>query len=245
MNFYPAIDLKDGKCVRLFQGQAEQAEYYACDPVEQALAFEKAGAQWMHMVDLDAAFSGVSVNHKIVEDILHHISIPIQLGGGIRSLERAEKWLSLGVSRVVFGTAAIEQPDMIRQACRFFPQSVAVGIDARDGVAMSHGWVKEGGIKAIELAANIACEGLSAFIYTDIARDGTLDSPNFQEVQHFASLSAIPVIASGGVAHIAHLKAFSDMDNIIGVICGKALYTGHVALEDALDVFRKNKEGSC
>ena len=236
MILYPAIDLKDGHCVRLLRGEMESATVFNDDPAAQARAFESAGFQWIHIVDLDGAFAGRPVNADAVEDILSAVSIPVQLGGGIRDLETAAAWLDRGVRRVIFGTAAVENPHVVCEACREYPGRVVIGIDARDGRVVTDGWAAEAMVAAIELAAEFESVGVSAFVYTDINRDGAMAGPNVEATEAFVRQTEVPVIASGGVASLDDLAALKRIGpyGLNGVISGRALYDGRIVPADAL-----------
>ena len=230
MIFFPAIDLKDGKCVRLYKGEMAKATVFANDPGEQARDFELAGCRWIHVVDLNGAFAGKPVNADAVESILASVNVPIQLGGGIRSLETVELWLMRGVRRVILGTAALKDPQLVHDACAAFPDRVAVGIDARDGRVAVEGWAETSDITALDLARKIEDAGVAAIIYTDIERDGAMGGPNVDATVALARSVSIPIIASGGVSKmddIAALKA-SGGDILAGVIAGRAVYDGAV-----------------
>ena len=206
MIIYPAIDLKEGRCVRLIRGDMEQATIFNDDPAAQAASFADAGASWLHLVDLDGAFAGKPMNAKAVEAIVNEVDIPVQLGGGIRSLETIENWLSRGVMRVILGTVAVKEPDLVKQACRKFPGRIAVGIDARGGRVAVEGWAEETDVKAVDLARKFADAGVEAIIYTDIDRDGVLEGANIPATAEMARAVSIPVIASGGVSSLTDIR---------------------------------------
>ena len=230
MIVYPAIDLKEGKAVRLLRGALESATVFNEDPAAQARAFAAAGFAWLHLVDLDGAFAGKPVNRAAVEAILAAVELPVQLGGGIRDLATIEGWLGAGVARVILGTLAAEHPELLRAACARFPGRIAVGIDARGGRVAVKGWAEDGGLEALELAKRAAGAGAVAIVYTDIERDGALQGVNLAATHALARAVEVPVIASGGVASledIAALKALAD-PGIAGVICGRALYDGRI-----------------
>ena len=234
MILYPAIDLKDGSCVRLLRGEMASATVFGTDPAGQAAAFEDAGCAWLHLVDLDGAFAGRSVNGSAVEAILARVTVPCQLGGGIRDMAGVEAWLARGVARVILGTAAVEDPEFVRAACAAFPRRIAVGIDARAGRVATRGWAEEAGIMATDLAARFEDAGVAALIYTDIDRDGAMQGPNVEATAALARAVRIPVIASGGVSSQADLRALRDTGIIAGAISGRALYDGTLDLKEAL-----------
>ena len=236
MILFPAIDLKDGACVRLLQGRMEEATQYNADPAAQARAFQDAGSRWLHVVDLDGAFAGKPVNAPAVRAILAAVAIPVQLGGGIRDLAAIEAWLAAGVARVILGTAALREPQLVRAACRRFPGRIAVAIDARGGRVAIEGWAETSAMDAKELALAFEDAGLAAIVYTDIERDGALQGPNVAATAALARAITTPVIASGGVASLDDLRALKahEADGIIGVIAGRALYDGRLDLEEAL-----------
>ena len=234
MILYPAIDLKDGQCVRLLRGDMAAATVFGADPAAQALAFQRAGCAWLHLVDLNGAFAGVPVNGAAVEAILGAVDVPCQLGGGIRDLATIKMWLERGVARVILGTAAVEDPGLVRDAARRFPGQVAVGIDARNGRVATKGWATETSVMATDLARSFEDDGVAALIYTDIDRDGAMLGPNVAATEGLARAVTIPVIASGGVASLADLIALRDTGVIAGVISGRALYEGALDLGQAL-----------
>lgn len=226
MIFFPAIDLKQGNCVRLFKGEINKATIFNDNPANQAKEFEDLGFKYLHIVDLDGAFAGKSANENSVKEILKNIRIPAQLGGGIRSLKQIEKWLNLGISRVILGTIALKNPEIVKQACKEFAGKIVVGIDAKNGFVATEGWVETSNIKAVELAKKFEDCGVSAIIYTDISRDGTLTGPNLEETKNLAKNISIPVIISGGVSSdfdILEIKKLTN-HNISGAIVGRALY---------------------
>ncbi len=230
MILFPAIDLKDGACVRLWRGDMSRATVYSTDPPEQARAFAAAGCRWLHVVDLDGAIAGRPVNGDAVTAILAAVDGPVQLGGGIRDLETVTAWLEKGVERVVMGTAAVRDPELVRAACRAFPGRVAVGIDARDGRAAVDGWVETSGLAAHRLALRLEDAGVAAIIYTDIARDGTLAGVDLGAIESLARALTAPLIASGGVATLDDLKALKGLESagVAGVIVGRAFYDGRI-----------------
>ncbi|MGE0094633.1 MAG: 1-(5-phosphoribosyl)-5-[(5-phosphoribosylamino)methylideneamino]imidazole-4-carboxamide isomerase [Alphaproteobacteria bacterium] len=236
MIVFPAIDLKDGRCVRLRQGAMDDATVYNDDPAAQARSFEEAGARWLHVVDLDGAVSGQPKNVSAVAAILKSVSMPVQLGGGIRDRARIESWLEAGVRRVVLGTAAIANPDLVREAARAHPGRIVVGIDARKGKVAVDGWTRATETTARELADALAGAGVAAIVYTDIDRDGVLGGPNIEATVALAKGLPVPVIASGGVSTIDDITALRarEKDGIAGVIVGRAIYDGRVDLKRAL-----------
>ncbi len=240
MILFPAIDLKDGQVVRLFKGDLSQATVYGDDPGAQALAFEREGCQWLHVVDLDGAVGGEPVNRAAVEAILATTKNPVQLGGGIRTLSHIDLWLSAGVRRVILGTIALRDPALVKKACRMFPDQIVVGIDARDGMVAVEGWLETGTTTTLELAKRFEDVGVSAIVFTDIGRDGALSGVNIDATVSLAEAINIPVIASGGLKDIADLRALADRNcsGIQGVISGRALYEGAIHINDAVEVCR-------
>jgi phosphoribosylformimino-5-aminoimidazole carboxamide ribotide isomerase len=236
MILYPAIDLKDGRCVRLERGEMAQATVFNDDPVAQARAFEAQGFTWLHIVDLNGAFAGKPVNAPAVEAILGSVSIPVQLGGGIRDLATVEMWLGKGVRRVILGTAAVKNPPLVREACQRFPGRIVVGIDARGGKVAVEGWAERSELDAIELARRFEDAGVAAIVYTDIDRDGVLQGINLSATAVLARATSIPVIASGGLAGIDDVEALLRPEYAIlqGVIAGRALYDGRLDAREAL-----------
>ncbi len=238
MILYPAIDLKDGQAVRLLRGEMETATVFNDDPADQARAFEAAGFAWLHLVDLNGAFEGRPVNRAAVEAILAAVAIPAQLGGGIRDMATLSAWLEAGVARVILGTAAVKNPELVRAACREFPGQVALGIDARGGRVAVEGWAEVSEIEALDLARRFADAGAAAIVYTDIARDGVLQGVNVEATAELARATEVPVIASGGVADLADIEALMAAagDGIQGAIIGRALYDGRIDAAAALDL---------
>jgi phosphoribosylformimino-5-aminoimidazole carboxamide ribotide isomerase len=233
---YPAIDLKEGQCVRLVRGDMAQATVFSLDPPSQAKAFEEQGFQYLHVVDLDGAFAGVPINATAVEQILQTIKIPVQLGGGIRDMRTIDLWLSKGVRRVIIGTAAVRDPDLVREAARLNPGRIAVGIDARDGLVAVEGWARVSQMSALDLGRRFEDAGVSAIIYTDIARDGVLKGLNIEATVALADALSIPVIASGGLASIEDVQRLlqPDCKKLAGAITGRALYDGRLDPAEAL-----------
>jgi phosphoribosylformimino-5-aminoimidazole carboxamide ribotide isomerase len=234
MILYPAIDLKDGQAVRLVRGEMDQATVFNTDPAAQARSFQDAGCAWLHLVDLNGAFAGQPVNGAAVEAILAATDVPAQLGGGIRDLATIEMWLTRGIARVILGTVAVENPDLVRQAAAAFPGKIAVGIDARKGRVATKGWAEETDVMVTDLARQFEDAGVAAIIYTDIERDGAMGGPNVAATADLARATAIPVIASGGVSSLADLIALRDTGVIAGAISGRALYDGALDLGQAL-----------
>jgi phosphoribosylformimino-5-aminoimidazole carboxamide ribotide isomerase len=241
MRLYPAIDLKDGKCVRLFKGDMKAATVYNEDPAAQARRFEAAGFDYLHVVDLNGAVSGKAVNQGAVTAILQSVKMPVQLGGGIRDRASAEAWFEAGISRVILGTAAVKSPLLVRELARAHPGKIVVGIDARGGMVAVEGWVKASTMKAIELTKFFEDAGVAAIIYTDIARDGTLEGPNIAETRALAEATAIPVILSGGIGTLGHLQAVKAEagSSIEGIIVGRALYENTVQPYEALALMQQ------
>ncbi|WP_424810571.1 1-(5-phosphoribosyl)-5-[(5-phosphoribosylamino)methylideneamino]imidazole-4-carboxamide isomerase [Roseococcus sp. YIM B11640] len=235
---YPAIDLKQGKVVRLKRGDMAQATVYAEDPAEQARAFAAQGFRWLHVVDLDGAFAGQPANAEAVARILGAASMPVQLGGGIRNMATVEAWLQGGVTRVILGSAAVKDPVFVREACRAFPGRVVVGIDARGGMVATEGWAETSTLPARELALRFEDAGAAAIVYTDIDRDGMLGGVNVEATRELALALATPVIASGGVASLDDLVALKAAreDGIEGCILGRALYDGRIEPVKALEL---------
>ena len=236
MILYPAIDLKDGRCVRLKRGEMAQATVFNDDPAAQARAFEAQGFTWLHIVDLNGAFAGKPVNGPAVEAILGSVSIPVQLGGGIRDLATVEMWLGKGVRRVILGTAAVKNPPLVREACQRFPGRIVVGIDARGGKVAVEGWAERSELAAIELARRFEDAGVAAIVYTDIDRDGVLQGLNLDATAELARATSIPVIASGGLAGLDDVRALlrPEYAMLQGVIAGRALYDGRLDAREAL-----------
>lgn len=240
MILYPAIDLKDGACVRLLRGAMDQATVFNADPPDQARQFAEAGCVWIHVVDLDGAIKGQSVNGKAVEGIVKAVKAKVQLGGGIRDDAGIEAWLARGVSRVVLGTAALTDPDLVRRSCKKYPGRVAVGVDARKGKVAVKGWTETSEVTVDDLARRFADAGVAALIYTDIDRDGAMQGPNVPATAALAQTAAMPVIASGGVSSLDDIRALKAAAPMLdGVICGRALYDGKVDLRAALAALRE------
>ncbi|MFZ8958821.1 MAG: 1-(5-phosphoribosyl)-5-[(5-phosphoribosylamino)methylideneamino]imidazole-4-carboxamide isomerase [Paracoccaceae bacterium] len=239
MILYPAIDLKDGQAVRLYKGEMEQATVFNDNPAAQARAFVDAGCEYLHLVDLNGAFAGTPINGAAVEAILAEVDVPTQLGGGIRDMATIEMWLTRGISRVILGTVAVENPDLVREAARQFPNQIAVGLDAREGRVATRGWAEETDIMMTDLAKSFQDAGVAAIIYTDINRDGAMAGPNIEATEALARATTLPVIASGGVSSFADLIALRDTGVIAGAISGRALYDGALDLTAALAALRE------
>ncbi len=239
----PAIDLKEGRCVRLEQGLMERDTIYSDDPAAQALIWQEQGGELLHLVDLDGAFAGVPRNRDAISAIVKAVDIPTELGGGIRDLETIEAYLALGVGRVILGTVAKENPSLVREACRLFPGRIVVGIDARDGLVAVRGWADVTEKKASEMAMEMEDFGVEAIIYTDIARDGMLQGPNLEATRILAESISVPVIASGGVSTLKDIQNLISIESsgVIGVITGKAIYTGSLDLRAAIELTRSKK----
>ncbi len=238
MILYPAIDLKDGNAVRLVHGDMDQTTVFNDDPAAQARAFVDAGCEWLHLVDLNGAFAGEPVNAAPVEAILKACSVPAQLGGGIRDMATIERWLDKGLARVILGTVAVENPDLVREAAKAFPGKVAVGLDARNGKVATRGWAEETDVMVTDLAKSFEDAGIAAIIYTDILRDGAMKGPNIDATAALARAVDIPVIASGGVSSMGDLTALKETGIIAGAISGRALYDGAIDLGDALALLK-------
>lgn len=238
---YPAIDLRDGKCVRLRQGDYEQETVYSEDPLQVVQAFVEQGAEWIHIVDLDAARSGGMENSSLIRKMAEAASVPVQVGGGVRNMERLERLLHTGVRRVVIGSAAIDDPDFVREALAKYPGQIAIGLDGRDGWVATHGWLETSKVKVTELAQKMSGWGAETFIFTDISRDGMLTGPNVEEVRNLAQACGKTVIASGGVHTEEDLEKLADYqdEGVQGAIVGKAIYTGTVHLPSAIKVTRE------
>lgn len=236
MILFPAIDLKDGACVRLKLGLMEEATVFNTDPGAQARSFAEAGCAWIHVVDLNGAFAGKPVNAAAVEGILKAVAVPVQLGGGIRDMATIEGWLERGVRRVILGTVALKNPDLVREACRRFPGRVAVGIDAKGGRVAVEGWAETSDVTVLDLARKFEDAGVAALIYTDIDRDGVLAGPNVEATAALSRAISIPVIASGGVSSLDDLRALkaARAPGIVGVISGRAIYDGRIDVAQAV-----------
>ncbi|MEO0926807.1 MAG: 1-(5-phosphoribosyl)-5-[(5-phosphoribosylamino)methylideneamino]imidazole-4-carboxamide isomerase [Cyanobacteria bacterium J06643_13] len=236
MEVIPAIDLLDGKCVRLYQGDYDQASVFSDNPVEIARQWAAEGATRMHVVDLDGAKEGKSVNLSVIEAIARAIEIPVQVGGGLRDRQGVTRLLETGVQRAILGTVAVEKPELVTELCQEFPDQIVVGIDARDGMVATRGWLETSEVAATDLAQRMANQGAAAIIYTDIHRDGTLSGPNVEALRELAEAIKIPVIASGGVSSLTDLLSLLSLESVgvNGVIVGRAIYTGDVSLKEAV-----------
>jgi len=240
MILFPAIDLKDGQCVRLKLGDMDEATVFNDDPAAQARSFEDQGFEFLHVVDLNGAFAGTSVNGAAVEAILDAVDFPVQLGGGIRSLAHIEAWLDKGLARVILGTVAVRDPDLVKEACRLFPGRVAVGIDARGGRVAVEGWAETSELAVVELARRFEGAGVAAIVYTDIDRDGVLTGINWDATLELARAISIPVIASGGLAGMDDIRRMTEpeMQVLEGAISGRALYDGRIDSREALALLK-------
>ena len=234
MEIIPAIDLRGGRCVRLYQGDYGMETVFSEDPIGTAIQWQSLGAMRLHIVDLDGAAAGSPQNLGIIADIAEAVLIPLQVGGGIRDIKTIEELFKAGVDRVILGTSAVENPDMVKEACRRFARSVLVGIDARDGCVATHGWQQNTELTTVDFARSMVKLGVKGFIYTDISRDGTLTEPNFSGLFELIDSTRFPVIASGGIASLTHLKVLKKL-GAAGAILGKALYTGSINLKQAID----------
>ncbi len=236
MDIIPAIDLLQGNCVRLIQGDYGKVTQFNTNPIAQAISWEKQGATRLHLVDLDGAKTGDPVNDKIIREIRQSIQIPIQLGGGIRSIKRAETLLSLGLDKVILGTAAIERPEIVKELVKLYPGKVLIGIDSKDGLVATNGWLTKSNVLATDLARSLSIEGLAGIIATDIATDGMLTGPNIKAMKEIATASTVPIIASGGVGSMSDLLELMSIEiyGIKAVIVGRALYDGSIDLKEAM-----------
>lgn len=235
MRIYPAIDIQDGKCVRLFRGSFSDVTVYGDDPVEMAKKWESQGGEFLHVVDLDGARYGQGKNAELIRKICMALQIPVQTGGGIRTMEDIESRLSCGVSRVIIGTKAVRDEDFVKEAVERFGEKIVIGIDAKDGFAATEGWEEVSGFRAVELAKKMSALGVSSFVYTDIATDGTLAGPNVPAMREMAESVPANVIASGGIGSYEHIRALRPT-GVEGVIVGRALYTGNVSLSEAIRI---------
>ena len=236
MDVIPAIDLLGGRCVRLYQGDYDQVQTYGENPVEVARQWQEQGATYLHVVDLDGAKAGHPVNLAAIEAIARAVEVPVQVGGGLRDRASVASLLNLGVRRIILGTIAVEQPELVTQLCQKFPDQIVVGIDARAGKVATRGWIETSEVLATELAQRMAIAGVAAIIYTDIYRDGTMQGPNLEALRELAAAISIPIIASGGVSSVRDLLSLLSLEplGVTGAIVGKALYTGEVSLKEAI-----------
>ena len=240
MEIIPAIDQLQGKCVRLNQGNYDKVTSFNSDPVEQSQIWEQQGAKRLHLVDLDGAKTGEPINDQIIKEIIKAISIPIQIGGGIRNIDRAQELFSLGIERIILGTVAIENPKIVKSLSNLYPKKIAVGIDAKKGMVATRGWLKDSKITSVELTKRLNELELAAIISTDISTDGTLNGPNIQALKEITSISNNPVIASGGIGSISDLISLKDLENegMVGIIVGRAIYDGSIDLKEALSTLK-------
>jgi len=233
MEIIPAIDLRNGNCVRLHQGDYNQETIFDNEPATVALRWYSQGAQWLHVVDLDGAAAGKLINMEVIEEIIKESGLSIELGGGIRQEEIAEDLLHKGIRRIILGTAAIENPALVKKLCQKYGEAIVVGIDALDGNIAIHGWQKNTVINALEFSVEMLDAGVKRFIYTDIKRDGTLSEPNFEMISKFLTVVKVPIIAAGGISKLEHLQRLKQL-GVEGAIIGKALYTGNINLQEAI-----------
>jgi len=235
MRIYPAIDIKDGNCVRLLQGKFSDLTVYGDNPAEMAKKWESLGGEYIHVVDLDGALKGHGVNAQIIRQICESVSVPVQTGGGIRTMEDIEAKLACGISRVIIGTKAVSNPDFVKEAVKKYGDKIVIGIDAKDGMVAVEGWEKTSDFTALEFAKKMVDLGVKTIVYTDIATDGTLAGPNVEAMREMAATVDADIIASGGIGNIEHIKALKDT-GVEGVIVGKALYTDNVELSQAIEI---------
>ena len=236
----PAIDLRDGKCVRLLQGRPEDETVFSDDPVAMALRWQSEGAELLHLVDLDGAFEGTPRNLAVIEKIVESIDIPAQLGGGIRNMERVEQILALGVWRAILGTAALKNPHLVKEACLKYDERIAVGIDAKDGMVATEGWLDVSAKPAIEFAQEMESLGVKTIIYTDIRQDGMLTGPNLSSIKAIAESVNVDIIAAGGISSLTDIQALKSLESVgvVGAITGKALYTGKINLRESISIVK-------
>ena len=239
MIVFPAIDLKNGQVVRLKEGDMKKTTVFSKDPSKQAVIFERDGAEWLHIVDLDGAIIGKGQNIEAIKDIINQTSLKVQLGGGIRSLDDIRKWVELGVSRVILGTLLVQDPDLVLKACQVYPNYVALALDIKEGFVATNGWVKTSKISIDDILIQFKSSKVSSLIYTDIKRDGLLGGPNISEIKKLVEKSTFNVIASGGISSFEDLKMVSET-GVYGVICGRSLYEGKVDLKKAIRYFQKD-----
>ncbi|CAK7193361.1 1-(5-phosphoribosyl)-5-[(5-phosphoribosylamino)methylideneamino] imidazole-4-carboxamide isomerase [Commensalibacter sp. Nvir] len=243
LTLYPAIDLKGGQCVRLQQGVMERATVYSDDPGTQAKTWQNLGFKWLHVVDLNGAFAQKPININAVQNIVNHTTLPIQLGGGIRDLDTIEFWLTRGITRIILGSVAVYNPQLVYEACKTFPGQVVIGIDAKLGYVSTEGWAKTSEMKALDLAKRLEDSGAAAIIFTEINQDGMLSGLDLDQTAQLAHHLSIPIIASGGVGHMDHLRTLRKIANqepgIEGVVIGRALYDGRIQVKEALEILEK------
>ena len=238
MIILPAIDILGGKCVRLTKGEYGTAEKVAADPIETALSFERAGAEFIHMVDLDGAKAGSRVNSDIYTEVAKKVSVPIEVGGGIRDMDTVDYYINKGIERVIIGSAALKNPSLVKEAVEKYGERIAVGIDALDGMVKSEGWCEGSSVNYIDLAREMAAVGVKYVIFTDISKDGTLEGPNLEQLGALANAVDINIIASGGIRDIGNIRDLTKM-NLYGAICGKSIYSGSLDLEEAIKVSKE------
>ena len=246
MQIIPAVDIKNGKCVRLLQGRMDQETIFSPDPAAMACKWARAGAELIHVIDLDGAFAKHPQNMDAIVKIVQSTGVPVQLGGGIRNLETIQMVIEMGVKRVIIGTQAVQNPEFVKTACERFPGQIVLGVDARKGQVAIEGWSRTTRIGAVELAQQFEASDLAAINFTDIQRDGMLTGPNIEEIRAFAQATQIPVVASGGVSNITDIRRLLELksDGVTGVIVGKALYSGTLDLKDAIDAARESRSSS-
>lgn len=247
MQIIPAIDLKGGNCVRLEQGEMSRETLFSTHPAEVARRWESLGSKMLHLVDLEGAVTGKPQNQDAICQILKSVAIPLQLGGGIRKLKTVEHYLSLGVKRVVLGTVAYQQPSLLKEACRKFPHRIVVAIDAREGKVAIEGWKETTAEQATDLVKSLEDKGVAAIVFTDIARDGMMRGPNISSIREMARVTQIPLIASGGVTTLHHIKELTELrdDGVEGIIIGRALYEGSIDLREAIALVKRGKKLPC
>lgn len=238
MILFPAIDLKQGNCVRLYQGDMDKATVFGNSPSTQALMFQKEGAEWIHVVDLDGAFAGKPENVEAIRSIRAATKVNVQLGGGIRSLEAIEKWLSEGISRVILGTLAVKNPNLVREAGKKFPGKIAVGIDAKDGFVATEGWAEKSDLHVLELAKKFEDAGVACIIYTDISKDGAMQGADFEGTRELVNSVSIPVILSGGISSKDDLRKAKEIESLYGVISGRAIYEKAFSVKEAIEILK-------
>jgi len=238
MKLFPSIDLKDGKCVRLYKGEMNQATVFSDSPADQALKFQNEGAEYIHIVDLNGAFEGKPVNLEAVKSIIKAVDVPLQLGGGIRDIETIKMWLDAGIDRVILGTVAVKNPELVKEACAKFPNQIAVGLDAREGFVATEGWADKSDMKVSELAKKFEDVGVVCIIYTDISKDGAMEGADFSGTKELAEAVNIPIILSGGISSLDDLRKAKNIEKsgVMGVISGRAIYEDAFSIKEALEV---------